>query len=249
LVGTVAAAALTVAWRVIPSLRGHIANAGTKKTKLSDVAFESRRLRGLTLMFCLVMGQFAVIPFLSPSLVLNVGLTEAQLPFVYLAGGLISIVTSPFWGRMTDRFNAVPVLLTGVVASMVPFLWITHLGPTPLPIVLTVSCLLFICMGGRMVPAMTLLQNQVEPANRGAYMGLMSSVQQFTSALASFFAGHIVYRSTEGHIENYGLIGWGACGLGVLAIIVAWSMLKQRKAASPSREEGLPEEFRSISAK
>lgn len=249
-VGAVGTLALMVAWRVIPPLRGHLTNAaGAPKLSLSEVAFESRRLRGLTLMFCLVIGQFAVIPFLSPSLVLNAGLSEAQLPLIYLTGGIISMLTSPFWGRMTDRFGAPRVLMVGVVSSMVPFVWITHLGPTPLPTVLAISCILFICMGGRMVPAMTLLQNQVEPANRGAYMGIMSSVQQFSSALAAFLAGHIVYQSPEGHIENYGLIGWGACGLGLLAIIVAWTFLKRGGPAQTLHATELPEEFRSVSAK
>lgn len=237
-VALAAGLALGVAAKSIPPLRGHLAGP-PRKTNLAEVALEPRRLRGLIVMAALVMGQFSVIPFLSPSFVLNGGLDESKLPLIYLTGGLATIVTSPIWGRFTDRKGPVPVLTAGVLISLIPFVWITHLGPSPAPLLLGVSTLLFVCMGGRMVPTMTLVQAQVEPAHRGAYMAIVSSVQQFMSALAAFLAGHIVVKNPAGHLDHYGVIGWGSCALGLIAIFAARPLRSSRAPFSTLAPEAV----------
>ncbi len=51
------------------------------------------------MMIC-VMGHFMVIPYLAPYLVGNVGLDEGHLFLVYLVGGVVTIFTGPFVGKL-----------------------------------------------------------------------------------------------------------------------------------------------------
>lgn len=172
----------------------------------------------LVFMFLLVMGQFTVIPFLSPALVANSGMPESQLPLIYLIGGLFSIISGPLIGRAADRVGKKRVFFWGAVVSMIPLLIITHLGPTPTPIILTLVAIMFMSIGGRMIPATALVTSTVLPQHRGSFMSLVSSTQQFSSALAALIAGFIIVKSPEGQLLNYPIVGYIALVSSALAI-------------------------------
>lgn len=172
----------------------------------------------LVFMFLLVMGQFTVIPFLSPALVANAGMPESQLPLIYLIGGMFSIISGPLIGRAADRVGKKRVFFWGALVSMIPLLIITHLGPTPTPIILTLVAIMFMSIGGRMIPATALVTSTVLPQHRGSFMSLVSSTQQFSSALAALLAGFIIVKSPEGHLLNYPIVGYIALVSSALAI-------------------------------
>ena len=216
-----------IIWKA-PSLRSHM---GTDRASpwsfIKTVPFERRPLLALILLVLIVFGQFIVVPFLSPSLVANAGLREDQLPLVYLIGGTLSLFASPMFGRWVDRSGPIRVMLIAAPFSMIPFLLVTHLGPTSVAYALFVCALFFFLMGGRMVPVMTLATGSVQPVNRGAFMSLSSSVQQFAAALAAMAAGHIVTVGEDGRLLNYNKIGYLASGLTIVALCVAFRLRKE----------------------
>ena len=103
----------------IPSLTGHLKNkvgAGfsslSSKTTFKELArplisaVEHPTQRyALLFMFLVMSSHFMIIPFISPTLVANGGLPEKHLPWVYLIGGLCSIVSAPLIGRFSDRLG------------------------------------------------------------------------------------------------------------------------------------------------
>ncbi|HEX4926076.1 MAG TPA: MFS transporter, partial [Bdellovibrionales bacterium] len=73
--------------------------------QLRFVVGHKSRVTALIFMFFLIMGHFSLIPFLFPSVVANGGISESDLPLVYIAGGLASIISSVVFGRLADLFG------------------------------------------------------------------------------------------------------------------------------------------------
>ncbi|MCK6597141.1 MAG: MFS transporter [Bdellovibrionaceae bacterium] len=207
--------------KVIPNSKPPAKPSGNFFEPLKIVFNSSNLLFGLLFMMLVFLSQFSVIPFLSPSLVANTGLTEKQLPLVYLVGGILSIIAAPEIGKLTDKIGKHKVFTLGAVVSIIPFFFITHLGVTPIYITLSLTGLFFVSMGFRMIPAMALISGAPHPANRGSYMGLVSSVQSLSSAIAASLAGTIITKDAEtNRLLNYGAVGYIAILFTILAILV-----------------------------
>lgn len=178
-------------------------------------------LNGLLFMMLLFMGQFTVIPFLSPSLVANAGLPENQLPLIYLLGGTLSIFAAPKIGKLADKIGKHKVFIMGATLSLFPIYIITHLNVTPVYLILSTTGFFFVAMGFRMIPAMALISGAPSAVNRGSYMGLVSSVQSLSSAVASSLAGFIIVRdSSTNRLLNYTQVGYVAIFFTILAIFL-----------------------------
>lgn len=212
--------------KLVPSMKAHIGKSERSPLiSFANIIQDPNKVFALIFMSCLILGQFTVIIFISPSLVINAGMTEAQLPLVYLIGGLCSIISGPVVGRLADRFGKTPVFVIGALVSLIPILTITHLGPTPLPIILTITSLFFISMSGRMVPAMAMVSASAKPEGRGGFMSFVSATQQFSSALASALAGWIIITSADGKsLKNYDKVGFIAFAFTLIAILVHFRM-------------------------
>ena len=72
-----------------------------------------------------------------------------------------------------------------------------------------------------MIPGMALVSAAAQPQVRGSFMSLVSSVQMFSSGLASLLAGLIIARTPSGQIAHYNLVGYLAVACGLLAIWLA----------------------------
>ncbi len=209
-----------------------------KTSALLDPLIEVMRSRnlvmGLVFMIFLFLGQFTVIPFISPTLVANAGLPEMHLPLIYLCGGLTSIVGAPLIGRISDRIGKHKVFIYGAILSLLPIFLLTHLGPTDVPLILAISSLFFISMSMRMIPAMALISGAPTAERRGSYMSLVSSVQSLSSAAGSSLAGYIIIRdTTTGHMANYETVGYVAILFTILAISVVHQVKHVTTKPSP----------------
>lgn len=210
---------------MIPSMRGHITAA--KRPLLEAYAHILRtpnQLWALMFLVCLILGQFSIIPFLSASFVTNAGLTEGELPLIYLFGGLCSMIASPMAGRLSDKHGKKPVFMISAVLSIVPIILITNLGPHPHWMLFALSSAFFIVMSGRMVPAMAMISATATPAYRGSFMSVTSAVQQFASASASFMAGLIVVTGEGGRLERYDRVGAVAVLFSLFAFFITWRL-------------------------
>ena len=204
----------------VPVMRGHLTTEphDSAWTIFLRVCNNSNQLTALALMATVVLGQFMVIPFVSASLVANVGLLESQLPLIYLAGGAVSIFASPLIGRMVDRSGAQRTFQIFATISILPILLITHLAETPLPLILLIVALMFSSIGGRMIPTSSIATSTVIPRYRGSFMGFVSTAQQLASAAGAFIAGHVVTKDASGHLKNYTLIGYASVAFTLLAL-------------------------------
>ena len=214
----------------LPSLRLHM-SSGRVRERPSALIRKAATLpnQQMALLFTvlLVLGQFTVIPFLTPFMINNVGLSQAQIPYIYLVGGACTAITSPLTGRLVDAWGRKKTFYLAAAGSMVPILILTSLGKTHLAIVLSLTGLFFILISGRMIPANTILTAVVRPENRGGFLSLNTAVMSLASGLSAMLAGSIVQQDYEGApLENYHVVGMLACTATLLAIYIA-SRLKE----------------------
>lgn len=213
----------------IPVLRGHLDKIQTL-TPLQVVRkiFSTRNTQlGLTFTSLLMLGHFTIIPFVATYMVANVGFTNAQLTYIYLVGGMCTLVFSPWVGKMADKHGRLKIFTVFGSLVIIPILIITNLQPVPLWLALFISAIFFIFSNGRMVPSTTMETAVIEPEMRGSYMSIRSSVQQLTSGLASFLAGIIVteapsqFGSDVNALVHYEIVGFVAVFFSVISLIVA----------------------------
>ncbi|HEX3135593.1 MAG TPA: MFS transporter [Planctomycetota bacterium] len=195
---------------------------------LLEVLREPNHWRAYVLMIALMFAGFSVIPFVSPFLVANVGLTEHHLALVYLIGGVCTVVTSPLIGRLVDRIGAVPVFLFAAGLSVVPIIALTNLPPLGELSILLITTVFIVFVSGRFVPAMTLITGSTEPHLRNAFMSVNSSIQSLAAGAAATVAGLIVTRpEPAGPLLHYNVVGFVAVGATIIAMFLAPRVAKR----------------------
>ncbi len=222
LLAGVSAVVLGVALRILPHVASHRSNVHPLR-QMFEILTHRIHVRAFLLSMMLVFAGGIVIPFMAPSMVANVGLTEAQLPLIYFFGGACTFFTMPWIGRLTDRHDKLHVLASITALAVVVALIVTRLKVTPLSVTLVVTTLFFITMSGRFAPAMAMVTNAVEPRYRGGFMSVNSALQQSSSAFATYAAGLIIHREATGHLAGYPQAGYVAAAAFALTVgLAAW---------------------------
>jgi predicted MFS family arabinose efflux permease len=200
---------LILVFRFVPTLRDHLAHYPEQHavTRMLAVLMEPNHQMAFLFMAVLTCAGFAIFPNLATYMVYNVGLTEKQLPFIYLAGGLCTLFSMNWIGRWADRAGKLRVFTLMSLAASIPIIALTNLPRVPLAAALAVSTLLMICMSGRFVPAMAMMTATVQSRYRGGFMSVNSSVQQFSCGLAAWMTGGIIGQGPNQEIIHYPVAG------------------------------------------
>ena len=197
--------------------------------------------RAFAFISVLMLAGFTVVPFLSPYMVHNVGLTERQLPYIYLAGGVCTVVTSNLIGRLADRRGKLRVFTLAALLSIAPILVVTNLPRVSLPLALTATTLFMVLVSARIVPAMAMITASAEPGERGSFLSVNSAVQQLAAGVSSFAAGLIITEGAGGELRHYGVVG-GIAALATVASLGVARWLRPTEEERPTAEERPTEE-------
>jgi predicted MFS family arabinose efflux permease len=194
---------------VMPSLRSHLAHLSEEPPTARMLASLSgpAHQKAFLFMGMLTFTGFVVFPYLPKYLVANAGLTEKQLPWIYICGGVCTMFSMNWIGRWADRSGKRRVFIRMSVAALVPILLTTNLPVVPLLAAIAVSTLLMICMSGRFVPAMAMMTASIEARHRGGFMSVNSSVQQLAAGIAAWISGMILGQSATGQITHFPITG------------------------------------------
>ena len=204
-------------------MRGHLLSKEARRPKRDTFLHILRspaQLWALFFMFAVVMGQFTVIPYLSQSYVANAGLPESKLSYIYLFGGICSMIAAPMVGWLADKTSKHTVFALSALVSAIPIVLITNMGQQPIWYLIGISCFFFIVMSGRMVPAMAMVSSTATPQYRGSFMSVSSAVQNLSAALAAYTGGRIVIFE-GGQFLNYHYVGYVAVGFSMLALFAS----------------------------
>jgi predicted MFS family arabinose efflux permease len=215
---------LILTWKLLPQMRGHIVEDQSHRplNQMKAVFGTANHLRAFVFMFVLMFAGFSVIPFISPYMVANVGLKETDLPYLYFFGGLATVFTSRYIGKLADRHGKRQVFTLIGLISIAPLLITTNLPRVPVPVAICASVIFMVFVSGRFVPAMALVISSVEPRLRGGFMSINSAIQQLGLGAASLLAGTIIGHGAAGTLTRYWLVGFIAVGATLLAIALAW---------------------------
>jgi predicted MFS family arabinose efflux permease len=224
---------------IIPRIDAHLGGVaertrGWLRDFLALFMISSHR-RALASVFAFTLSGFAIFPYLSAYQVKNVGVSEADLAWVFFAGGVATIFTSRMIGWSADRFGKRRMFLILAASSLVPMIIMTHLPRSGLPLLLVVSTLFMVLMSGRFIPLMALVTTCVDPRVRGAFMSLSSAAQNLAAGLASLGSGALIGHAADGSLTGFGTVGYCAAGLTVACVLIARRLQPVASVGQPGK--------------
>jgi predicted MFS family arabinose efflux permease len=207
------------AWRTLPRLDAHLHHPERVSVwrGIGQVLAEPNHLKAFAVSGLMMFAAFTVIPYITIYLQSNAGMQASEVPWIYLCGGLATLFSARYFGRLTDRVGKVRMFQRLALAVTVPLMATTLSQGLPLWGLLVISTLLFTVMSGRMIPGMAMISSAALPRLRGTFMTLNSAVQSASMGLAALVSGLIIGRDAQGQLTLY----WVAGLLGVVASLLS----------------------------
>ena len=212
---------LYLLFKFLPKLDSHVNQA--KKISLKKIFktnFEKKSIKALTLSFLLIFSGFSVIPFISPYLVFNVGITEQQLALVYFFGGFFTIFSSKITGHLIDKFQAIRIFIIFATISSLPIFLITNLPESSIYIAVFSTVIFMTIMSSRFIAALTMITKTTNKNFSASFFMINSSLQQLSITFASILSNYIIYTDQNDRIFNYNYVGLISISITALAIFI-----------------------------
>ncbi|MBI5753200.1 MAG: MFS transporter, partial [Hydrogenophilales bacterium] len=145
---------IIVGLRILPELRHHI---GTEKhahpfSAMFAVLRDANHLRALLFGALIIFSGFMVIPYITIYAVSNVGISQHDIPFVYLAGGAATLISGRLIGHWADLRGKIKIYRLVAAAALLPLFVVTQAGVVPLWLWLICTTTFFVLVSGRMIP-------------------------------------------------------------------------------------------------
>ncbi len=213
--------------KTLPSLKGHLEShpsgdsAPSLLANLRLVLVDPNHLRAYAMSSSMVFSGFVVIPYITLYLQGNAGFKTEQIPYVYLCGGICTLISARFIGHWSDRAGKAHAFRRLALFMPLPLLAMTLAAGLPMAGVLLVSSILFVVMSGRMIPGMALIGAAADPRRRGSFMTLNSAVQSLAMGLAALVGGQILGRDGNGHLTHYWMAALLGGGASLLSFVLA----------------------------
>jgi DHA1 family inner membrane transport protein len=220
---------LAISFYKIPSLEHLISEArGLAVLKnFARIITNKDYVIGHGFIFLVAMSMFVLIPFLSPIAVNNFGIATYELKYMYLVGGIVTIVTARIFGRWTDDKGASYVFTLLILTSIIPILVFTHAGPMNLFWYLVLSSAFMSLVSGRMIPTMTIITHIPNDQDRGSFMGVVNAVRSLGSASATLIAGLIIHETAQGKLVGQDYAGYLSIFLIFISVLIARRIKKR----------------------
>ena len=177
--------------------------------------------------FALVLAHFLIIPFISPYLIKNVGLTQENIALQFFCGGVATIFSAPIIGRLTDKYGVMRVFSVVMLCSFVPTVLITNLKVVPLWVAISFTTMFFVFASGRMISPNTIISAAAGVNNRGSFMSVKSALQQLAIGLSGIISGAIIYIGDDDLYHRYDIVGYLSIAIAIITIF----MVKRIKVA------------------
>lgn len=169
----------------------------------------------------LSLGSFMMMPWGSAYVINNLKITFQQLPFIYMASGICSLTIMPIVGKLSDRFDKLHLFTIASMILVVVIVIYANLGPTPFWLVLIMNLGLQIGFMSRTVPSISLTSALPQKEDRGAFMGINSSLQQIAGGIAAALGGVIVVQKDKfSPLEHYDTLVYVVVLLSIISVVL-----------------------------
>ncbi len=173
------------------------------------------------IVFIDLIGFGLVIPLL-PFYASRFGASPEQVTILLTIYSLVSMVTAPLWGRLSDRIGRRPVLIVSTLASALAYLWLGFAGS--LWMLYAARAIAGAC-AGNIAAAQAYIADVTTPENRARGMGMIG---------AAFGLGFIVGPALGGAVAGNDLATADlktpmliACGLSLTACVGIVAILRE----------------------
>ena len=184
----------------------------------------------------LSIGGFMMMPWGSAFAINNLQVTTHQLPILFMVGGVASLIVMPLVGRLSDKVDKFKVFAGAAIWMMIVVVIYTHLTPVQFWIVIMMNILMMIGIMSRMSPAMALTSALPQMQDRGAFMSINSSLQQFAGGIAAAFGGLIVVQSNKSSpLQHYDTLGYVVAVIIMINIFLVYRVSRIIKARERQR--------------
>lgn len=169
----------------------------------------------------LSLGGFMMMPWGSAFAINNLHVSPQQLPILYMISGITALIIMPIIGKLSDRFDKFTIFtLASIFLSVVVIIY-TNLGPVAFWIVIVMNLGFMVGIMSRMVPAVAMSSALPDKQDRGAFMGINSSLQQIAGGVAAAFGGMVVVQKDKfSPLEHYDTLGYIIVFLSIVSIFL-----------------------------
>lgn len=188
----------------------------------------------------LSIGGFMLMPFSTPFIINNVGISQQQLPIIYVITGIGSSIILPVIGRVSDKAGKLPTFIGGTVLAIIMVVIFTNLSPIPLWSLIGINTLMFAGIMSRMIPSSALMTAVPRLEDRGAFMSVNSSLQQIAGGIASVLAGLIIVQEKNGKLDHFDTLGYVVIFVMILCAVLMYFINEQvakKLQADSARED------------
>lgn len=169
----------------------------------------------------LSLGSFMMMPWGSAYVINNLKITAQQLPFIYMASGVCTLTIMPIVGKLSDRFDKFHLFTIASIILVVVITIYANLGPVSFWIVLIMNLGLQVGFMSRMVPSTALTSALPQKKDRGAFMGINSSLQQIAGGIAAAIGGMIVVQNDKlSPLEHYDTLVYVVVLLSIISVFL-----------------------------
>ena len=227
-----------MAYFAVPQLRGHLDHPDRHSVWGEIVATVSERNHQWSFAFTMVsiLTSFMVIPYITIYLETNLGVSNRQIPLLYLAGGAATLISARWIGVTSDRLGKRLVFERLAVLVGLPLFTLTLMPPAPFWVLTLVYVLFFVIVTGRMIPSMAIISAAANPRRRGTFMAISGALQSFSMGLAALVGGLIIGRSPDGLVTGY----WITALLGTLASFASVWLVRRIRLPEGTGPRELP---------
>jgi DHA1 family tetracycline resistance protein-like MFS transporter len=162
------------------------------------------------------MTGFGVFLPIFPFLALELDATATTTTIAMGAYSLGQLISSPFWGRLSDRVGRKPILIAGLIGSVISYLWIARAGSVE---ELGAARLFGGLMAGNIGAAFAAAADLADEKTRARNMGLLGAAVGFGFIAGPALGGLLIGETATR--EGFALVCYASAALGALAVLTA----------------------------
>jgi predicted MFS family arabinose efflux permease len=168
----------------------------------------------------LSLGGYLLMPWGSTFAVNNIGISQSDLPLLFMVVGIATFAIMPLIGSLSDKMNKFYVFTASSVLMIAIILVYVHLPKVNLFMLIGVQVIMMCGIMARMVPAQALNSAIPAPEDRGAFMSINASLQQLAGGIAAFMGGLIVQQASKtSPLEHFDWLGYLVVAIILLNIV------------------------------
>lgn len=179
------------------------------------------------------MTGFGVFLPIFPFLALELGATPSATTIAMGAYSFGQLISSPFWGRLSDRVGRKPILIAGLIGSVISYLWLSRAASVE---ELGAARLFGGLMAGNVGAAFAAAADLADDKTRARNMGLLGAAVG-VAFIAGPALGGLLIGETESR-ESFAFVCHVSAALAGLAALAAFALFRESLPPEARRKVG-----------